>query len=175
MKMPIIDLEEYGNYVAVSIKESMASAIDTTGTSSALSLLGSAASKLYDKRDLNRDGKVTEAEIAQYEMLHPAVKEKTAASKNSSQPAAGTNKSSVLSKTNTSRSLPAANANAAAVKSAWPKDTLTISTKAKELAAQSTAAMAKESLTHQKETTGVQKNGGTKVAGYTKNGGIVKF
>jgi hypothetical protein len=47
----------------------------TTGTTMS-SMLSTSSTKVYDKHDLNKDGKITDAERLQYDIIHPPEKKK---------------------------------------------------------------------------------------------------
>ena len=51
-------------------------ASSSTAVTTASSLLSSSSAKVYDKRDLNKDGIVTEIEKMRYDVTHPPEKKK---------------------------------------------------------------------------------------------------
>ncbi|MCX6138892.1 MAG: hypothetical protein NTV54_15545 [Ignavibacteriales bacterium] len=63
----------------------MASPVSSSTSAAVSSVLSSSGAKIYDKRDLNKDGKVTDIEKLRYEMKHPSPKGKPAGKKDIAQ------------------------------------------------------------------------------------------
>jgi hypothetical protein len=70
--------------IASTVNTAASSGIGSSSTAGtpASSLLSNSSAKVYDKRDLNKDGKVTEIERMRYDVTHPPEKKKPVEKKN---------------------------------------------------------------------------------------------